>query len=265
MTYDLVVNGAAGRMGRLVSAALRTADLGSIAGCDPAAGSSGGALLLEGEPLPLVDDLCEAVRPGGIVVDFSHPEATELLCLAAERRGAGLVIGTTGQSPAQLERLHGVTARVPVVLSRNFSLGLNRLLQALPAFRVLTHEGFDVECLEAHHRQKRDAPSGTASLLLDALLGPAPGATRVHGRHGPEALRREGEVGVHSLRLGQLAGEHALLLGSDHELLEIRHRALDRTAFVTGVVPAVRFLRDRSPGLYTMLDVMQHAAASSGA
>jgi 4-hydroxy-tetrahydrodipicolinate reductase len=252
----LIVNGAGGRMGRLVASALRAAGLGPLAGCDPAAA---GPLLLPDGELPLVPDLESALEASGVVVDFSHPDATRGLCDVARRRRARLVVGTTGQSEEQLARLREAAREVPVVLSRNFSLGVNRLLQALPQLRVLTHEGFDVECLEAHHRQKRDAPSGTALLLLEALLGEDSSAPRVHGRHGPDALRRDGEVGVHSLRLGQLAGEHALLLASDHELLEIRHRALDRMAFVSGVVPAVRFVKRRPPGLYSMLDVMRNA------
>ena len=123
-------------------------------------------------------------------------------------------------------------------------------------------DGFDVECLEAHHRAKRDAPSGTARALLEALWGPGPTPEVVHGRHGPEAKRQTGEVGVHSLRLGGVTGDHALYFGSDHEVIEIRHRALDRAAFVSGVVPAVRFVRQSTAGLYSMLDVMRDATTA---
>jgi 4-hydroxy-tetrahydrodipicolinate reductase len=195
------------------------------------------------------------------VVDFSRPGATPALLRAVEVRGARLVIGTTGQSAEELEALAAAARQVPVVLARNFSLGLNRLLEVLPALRDLIDKGFDVECLEAHHRGKADAPSGTALVLLAALCGEVPAGRRVHGRHGPQALREPGEVGVHSLRLGQVVGDHALFLGSDHEVIEIRHRALDRGAFVTGVVPAVRFVGARGPGLYSMLDVIRHADA----
>jgi len=257
MSHDLIVNGAAGRMGRLVAASLRRAGLGEVAGCDSGATSP---LVLEGETRPLVDDLVEGLRPGGVGVDFSHPGATEALCRAARHRQARLVIGTTGQSPAELDRLRQAAAHVPVVVARNFSLGINRLLQVLPGLRILRSEGFDVECVEAHHRQKRDAPSGTALLLLEALLGADSQAPRTYGRHGTEATRGQGEVGTHSLRLGQLVGEHVLLFASDHEMLEVRHRALDRQAFVTGVAPAVRFVLVRPAGLYSLLDVMRHAA-----
>ncbi|MFQ5600294.1 MAG: 4-hydroxy-tetrahydrodipicolinate reductase [Candidatus Krumholzibacteriia bacterium] len=253
MSHVLVVNGAAGRMGRLVARELRRTGFTDLAGCDPGAG---GSLVLD--DMPLVEDLVRGIEPGGVVVDFSHASATPALCRAAAARQARLVVGTTGQSVEELRMLEAAAGRVPVVLARNFSLGINRLAQVLPKLRVLTSEGFDVECVEAHHRQKRDAPSGTAQLLLEALFGSDP-PKPVHGRFGSEALREAGEVGVHSLRLGQLPGEHTLLLASEHEVLEIRHRALDRSAFVSGVAPAVRFVQSHPAGLYSMLDVIADA------
>jgi len=249
----LVVNGVAGRMGRLVAGALAQAGLGEVAGCDPAGGSLAG--------IRMVPDLVGGLREGGVVVDFSHPSATSLLVRAARERQARLVVGTTGQDETQLGLLREVAASVPVVLARNFSLGISRILQVLPQLRVLVADGFDVECMEAHHRGKRDAPSGTALALLQTLLGPGDASPRVHGREGRDAARRPGEVGIHSLRQGGLPGEHALVWASDHEVVEIRHRALDRTAFVSGVLPAVRFVRSSPPGLYSMLDVLRHAEA----
>jgi 4-hydroxy-tetrahydrodipicolinate reductase len=258
VSAPIVVSGAAGRMGRLVAGALLEARLGEIAGFDPAATRE---LALPEGSIPIFDDLAAGLAPGGVLVDFSHPGATPALVAAVRARKAKLVVGTTGQSPAELQALRQLATEFPVVLARNFSLGINRLAEVLPALRVLLSDGFDVECMEAHHRRKRDAPSGTALLLLEALLGEVP-ERRVHGRSGAEARRQPGEVGVHSLRLGGVAGEHALLFGSEHEVIEIRHRALDRTAFVSGVVPAVRFVQIQPAGLYSMLDVMRHAAAA---
>ncbi len=257
MKAALVVNGAAGRMGRLVATALRRAGFLDVAGCDPAATPL--ELQLEDGPLPLVESLLETAK-GGIIVDFSHPGVTAVLCAAACERGAKLVVGTTGQSEEDLRRFKEASAHVPVVLARNFSLGIQRLVQALAGFRVLLHDGFEVECLEAHHSGKRDAPSGTALLLLDALLGEETRARRVHGRFGPEARRSPEEVGIHSLRAGGIPGEHTLFLASADEVVEIRHRALGRGAFVSGVVPAVRFVQGSPAGLYSMRDVMGDAS-----
>jgi 4-hydroxy-tetrahydrodipicolinate reductase len=252
----VIVNGAAGRMGRLVASHLRRSGFTGVVGCDQAAS---GTLELEDGPLPLVESLVEGLEPGGVVVDFSHPRATPALVAAATARGARLVVGTTGQSESELTLLREAASRVPVVLSRNFSLGINRMLQALAGFRVLAEDGFDVEVLEAHHSGKRDAPSGTALLLLEALLGEAAQERRVHGRFGAESTRGKGEVGVHSMRAGGLPGEHTLFLASADEVVEIRHRALARSAFVSGVPAAVRFVQHRAPGLYSMLDVMGDA------
>jgi 4-hydroxy-tetrahydrodipicolinate reductase len=254
VNHAVVVIGAAGRMGRLVTAGLRRAGFDDIAGFDPGAP---GPVTIDGETLTLVDDPVAGLAERGVVVDFSHPKATPLLIRAAEARHARLVIGTTGQDAAQMDALRELGAVVPVVLARNFSLGLNRILQILPHVRVLVDDGFDVECVEVHHRQKRDAPSGTALALLEALgTGRAP---TVHGRSGPNTLRGPGEVGVHSVRMGQVVGEHTLYFGGEHEVIEIRHRALDRAAFVSGVAPAVRFAARAPAGFYSMLDVMRDA------
>jgi len=254
---SILVLGAAGRMGKLVATSLRQAALGPVAGYDRAAH---GTLALEDGPLELWEEAVGALTPESVVVDFSHPDATPLLLRAVQERRARLVVGTTGQSPEQMAALRQAAAETAVVVARNFSLGVNRLLQLAAAFRVFIEDGFDVECVETHHRHKRDAPSGTALALLEALgLGTAP---RVDGRTGADALRQPGEVGVHSVRLGAVAGEHALLFGGDHEMIEIRHRALDRAAFVTGVAPAVQFVRRAKPGFYSMLDVMRDAAGS---
>jgi 4-hydroxy-tetrahydrodipicolinate reductase len=251
VSASVVVLGAAGRMGRLVAGALQAARVGTIAGCDPAARED---LRLGAEPLRMARDLLDVLEPQGVIVDFSHADATADLVRGATERNARLVVGTTGQTEAQLAALREVARRTPVVLARNFSLGVNRLLQVLPNLRVLVDDGFDVECIETHHRHKRDAPSGTALALVAALgLEDAP---KQHGRAGRDCARRPGDVGIHSVRMGEIAGEHQLVFGSDHEVVEIRHRALDRAAFVTGVVPAVRFVRRAPAGFYNMLDVM---------
>jgi 4-hydroxy-tetrahydrodipicolinate reductase len=241
-------------MGRLVVPALRRAGFTDVAGCDP---GTSAPLVVEDGPVDLVHDLLEGLAPGGVIVDFSRPSASASLERAAVTLGARLVVGTTGQSAGELACLHRAAERVPVVLGRNFSLGINRIAQVLPELRDLTRRGFDVECIELHHRQKRDAPSGTALLWLEALLGDVR-PSLVHGRSGPDCLRQDGEVGVHSRRLGQIPGEHTLVLASDHEVVEIRHRALDRAAFVSGVPPAVRFVQSQPPGLYDVQDVMRN-------
>ena len=256
----VIVNGAAGRMGRLVATALRQAGIAPVAGHVRPGSACGDTLALADGDLPLVGDLVRDLAPGGVVVDFSHPGAAADLRRAVGERGARLVLGTTGYEDATLAALREAAAEVAVVAARNFSLGLNRLLDVVPSLRILMQDGFDAECLEMHHRDKRDAPSGTALALVEALDA---GAQRQFGRHGADAKRRAGEIGIHALRLGHVVGEHALVFASDHEVIEVRHRALDRAAFVTGVVPAVRFVQRRPAGWYSMLDVIRDVASST--
>jgi 4-hydroxy-tetrahydrodipicolinate reductase len=239
-------------MGRLVIPALRTAGFDAVLGGTRQDRDhldlSDGAVRLTRNP---VEDLA----PSGVLVDFSAAGNTVLLRRAVAERQARLVIGSTGHAATELQEIRDLSRDTAIVMASNFSLGINRLAQSLPALRVLVQEGFEVECVETHHRHKRDAPSGTALLLLDALLGGGP-RELTHGRAGRDLQRQTGEVGVHSLRLGQVPGDHSLFLASDSEVIEIRHRALDRTAFVSGVPPAVRFVQQQSKGLFNMMDVI---------
>ena len=246
-------------MGRLVIPELRKYGFVSLLG---ATRQDIGSLALADGPIALTQMPVEDLSPGGVLVDFSVAGNVALLEKAAEARQARLVIGTTGHAPAELQAIERLASKTAVVLASNFSLGVNRLAQCLPALHVLLQEGFEVECLEAHHRQKRDAPSGTALLLLEALLGAKP-QKMTHGRVGRDLERQEGEVGVHSLRLGQIPGEHSLFLASDSEVIEIRHRALDRAAFVSGVSPAVQFVQQQTTGLFSMTDVIGNASKTT--
>jgi 4-hydroxy-tetrahydrodipicolinate reductase len=257
----VIVLGATGRMGRLVIPALRQAGVSGVLGAtrQPLDG-----LDLADGPVRLTRRPVEDLAPGGVLVDFSAPGNTALLTQAVRARQARLVIGTTGHTASERRSLESLATETAVVLASNFSLGINRLAQVLPELRCLTQQGFQVECVEAHHRHKRDAPSGTAMLLLEALLGGSPQRV-AHGRSGRDLQRQDAEVGIHSLRLGQIVGDHSLLLASDSEVIEIRHRALDRAAFVSGVPPAVRFVQQRPPGLFEMTDVIgnEHADTST--
>jgi 4-hydroxy-tetrahydrodipicolinate reductase len=239
-------------MGRLVIPALRQAGVDGVLGASRQERES---LDLADGPVPLTRRPVEDLAPGGVLVDFSAPGSTSMLVEAVRTRQARLVIGTTGHTPDERRSLEELAHQTPLVWASNFSLGINRLAQVLPELRPLTQQGFQVECVEAHHQHKRDAPSGTANLLLEALLG-GPPALVTHGRAGRDLHRQPGEVGVHSLRLGQIVGDHSLFLASDSEVIEIRHRALDRAAFVSGVPPAVRFVQQRTSGLFDMTDVI---------
>lgn len=236
----IVLHGAGGRMGQAVSRAAAERDI------EIAAAVGRGA------------DLKAAVRSGDVVVDFSLPEATERVLAAVTETGRPLVLGTTGHASADRERLRSMAALVPCVWTGNFSIGVNLLFHLVGlAARRLPQE-YQVELVELHHQRKQDAPSGTASRLLEIVLaerGLPEGAAR-HGRVGVVGPRSATEVGVHALRLGDVVGEHTVYFAGPGERLELTHRASSRQVFAEGALRAAQWLLGRSPGLYDMQDVL---------
>jgi len=252
----VTIIGAAGRMGReLCRAALQTDGMELAGGTVEADTPELGADLGE---------LCGAGRTGvtateappedaGVLIEFTTPEAT------VEHLSYGLphVIGTTGLSEEQLAEVEEAAQNAPIVLAPNMSVGVN-LLREVVRDLAAKLEGYDIEVVEAHHRHKKDAPSGTALFLARAA---AEGRERsledvaVHGREG-FSPREPGEIGIHALRGGAVVGEHRLVFYSDGEEVEVVHRALSRRTFADGALRAARFAAGAEPGLYGMADVL---------
>jgi 4-hydroxy-tetrahydrodipicolinate reductase len=205
--------------------------------------------------LELVLATCDAI------IDFSAPVgSTALARAAAAHGGPTLVIGTTGFSAEEEAVIAQAAASIAIVKSGNFSLGVN-LLAALveDAARRLPAEAWDIEVLEAHHRRKVDAPSGTALLLGEAAArgrGVDLPAVSERGRDGLTGPRSEGAIGFVSLRAGGLVGEHSVILASEEEVLTLSHSARDRRLFARGAVAAALWAHDKSAGLYDMRDVL---------
>jgi 4-hydroxy-tetrahydrodipicolinate reductase len=240
MPLKIMLNGARGRMGRAVAAAAAEMDVIVAASTD------------------VGDDIRAAVASVDAIVDFSSPQATAGLIEAAAERAKPLVIGTTGHSPEEKARLLRLAGRVPCVWTGNFSIGVN-LLYALTrrAARALGPD-FDVEITEMHHRLKKDAPSGTASRLLEIVLEERNldrSAVR-HGRQGITGERAQAEVAVHSLRGGDVVGDHTVMFAGAGERLELTHRASDRAVFARGALRAAQWAVSRPPGVYDMQDVL---------
>lgn len=169
-----------------------------------------------------------------VIVDFSSPSAVPKTVELCRKYSAGLVIGTTALKEEHLQLLRELSREVPVVQSYNFSIGVNVLLKFLADLSKVLSD-WDVEIVEAHHRFKKDAPSGTAILLKNAV-----------GR----------EVPIHSLRLGGIPGDHVVVFGNVGEVIEIKHRAISRTVFALGALKAAEFVCGRKPGFYTFKDVL---------
>ena len=189
------------------------------------------------------------------IIDFSYPGNLENTLARAEDAASAVILGTTGLTAEQVERVRAAARRVPVVFDANFSLGVAVLRKALAQVGPLLLKcGFDAEIVETHHNRKVDAPSGTAKALLRAI-DPAGDYAPVHGREGFTGARGK-EIGIHAVRGGTVAGEHRALFFGEDETLEFRHSAASRRIFAAGAVRALDFAVGRAPGLYRVDDVL---------
>jgi len=253
----VAIIGAAGRMGReLCRAALETGGIELVGGTEGSGSPALGADLGE---------LCGAGRIGvaatedppdeaEVLVEFTIPEATTQHL----SYGKTHVIGTTGLSGEQHAKLEEAARSVPIVLAPNMSVGVNLLREVVRDLSAKLGSGYDIEIVEAHHRNKKDAPSGTALLLARAAAegrGQDLDEIAVYGREGVSP-REEGEIGIHALRGGAVVGEHRLIFYSEGEEVEVVHRALSRRTFADGAMRAAKFAADAGPGLYSMRDVL---------
>jgi 4-hydroxy-tetrahydrodipicolinate reductase len=246
----LGVNGATGRMGRAVAATAAERDDVTVAfGIDVDTGGDPGVPLYE--PSAATDALAE--HDPDAVVDFTVPAATVELARDCAAAGVPLVVGTTGFEDDGMAILREVSGTVPVLKATNFSRGIQAFLRALgPALEALP--GYDVEVTETHHNRKRDAPSGTATTILETISEHRD-FEAVYGREGVQP-RGDDEVGVLVRRAGDVRGEHEVLLADNDEVLTLGHRAQDRGVFAAGAVDAAAWVADRDPGWYGFADVV---------
>jgi 4-hydroxy-tetrahydrodipicolinate reductase len=233
--------GAKGRMGQAITAAAEAADAVIVAGLD------------QGDDFTKEIDACE------VVVDFSHPSVTDEICRVCLGAGKPLVVGTTGHSDDERALLEKTSKSLPMVLSPNFSVGVNALFWLTRKATELLGEDFDLEIVEAHHRLKKDAPSGTAKKLAEILCEARKlnyAKNVAHGREGLVGERPTAEIGVHSIRGGDVVGDHTVTFAGRGERLELTHRASSRETFAAGALRAASWIVGRSPGLYSMEDVL---------
>jgi len=259
----LAVNGACGRMGSMVvrlAAADAQVRLGAAidAADHPRLGEDIGTLAGLDSPLGVLlsDDLDSEAD---VMIDFSNP-AGAMRCLetCVERR-IPLVIGTTGLDERQAAKVRSAAKIIPVVLTPNMSVGVNLLLKIVGDVAKALGREYDVEIVETHHRFKKDAPSGTALKLAEAIAkatGRDIEKDAVYGRHGALCERRAGEIGIHAVRAGDVVGEHTVTFAALGERVELAHKVSSRETFARGALRAAKFLLARKPGLYSMLDVL---------
>jgi 4-hydroxy-tetrahydrodipicolinate reductase len=260
MPLDLIMHGAAGRMGRtILDLAAADPSFAIVAGVDRQAGALRELGVASDAPLLTA----VPARTGAVVIDFSHHSAFAALSRHCAEHGMGLVSGTTGIAPAELDRALGEAAKRTAVLSApNMAIGVNVVFLMAGKLAKALGPDYDIEIVEAHHNQKVDAPSGTALGLADAILG-ATGRTRadlVHGREGQTGARRKGEIGMHALRLGDVVGDHTAYFVGGGERIVLGHVAHSRDIFARGALRAAAYigaaLAAGRTGRYAMADVL---------
>ncbi|MQT26078.1 4-hydroxy-tetrahydrodipicolinate reductase [Pseudomonas helleri] len=262
----IAVMGAAGRMGKtLIDAVQQRSPLCGLTAAIVRPGSSligadAGELVSLGQlGVPLSSDLQAVVDDFDVLIDFTLPEVMLKNLEICRQSGKAMVIGTTGLSPAQKQLLAEAGKDIPIVFAANFSVGVNLSLKLLDMAARVMGEDADIEIIEAHHRHKIDAPSGTAlrmgEVIADAL-GRDLQKVAVYGREGHTGARERETIGFATVRGGDVVGDHTVLFATEGERLEITHKASSRMTFAKGAVRAALWLKGREPGLFDMQDVL---------
>ena len=262
---NAIIVGAAGRMGRMVLHAIQNAEgircTGAVeAAGNPSLGQDAGAVAGLGElKVRIEDDLKSVIQKGAVVIDFTAAEASLKNMEIAAQLHKPMVVGSTGFSPQQMEKVKQLVKGFPCVLAPNMSVGVNLMFKVVEQVAKVLGQDYDCEIIEAHHRMKKDAPSGTALRLGEIIaksLGRKLAEVGVYGRKGLIGERSKEEIGMHAIRAGDIVGEHTVIFGGMGERIEITHRAHTRDTFAQGAIRAAKWVVNQKPGLYDMGDVL---------
>ncbi|MDD1699895.1 MAG: 4-hydroxy-tetrahydrodipicolinate reductase [Methanoregula sp.] len=247
----VVVCGAFGRMGQTIGRMVNeSSDLELVGGIDLKPGSFFGTDIVESKN---AEAFLQRARPD-VLIDFTIANAAVGNVKMAARNKVALVVGTTGFTNEQKTEMEkAIQGTVPAVISSNFSVGVNIFWQLLRDAGKLLKD-YDIEVIEAHHRNKKDAPSGTAKTILQILDEEAGLRKKIYGREG--MTERKDEIGVHVIRGGDIVGDHKVLFSKNFETIELSHRAYDRSVFANGALHAARWVVGKNPGIYGMKDVL---------
>ncbi|TMH11584.1 MAG: 4-hydroxy-tetrahydrodipicolinate reductase [Betaproteobacteria bacterium] len=260
----IAVAGASGRMGRMLIEAVSAADDLVLVGALDVSGSAAigqDASAFLGQPcgVAIGADLQAGLANAQVLIDFTRPEGTLAHLAACRRLGVKMVIGTTGFSDAQKAQIAEHAGHIAVMMAPNMSVGVNVMLKLLDTAARALGDGFDIEVIEAHHRHKVDAPSGTALQMgevLAAALGRDLKACAVYGREGVTGERDPSTIGFATVRGGDIVGDHTVLFAGTGERVEITHKASSRATFAQGALRAARFLATQRQGLFGMNEVL---------
>ena len=260
----VAVAGASGRMGRMLIEALRASDDMVLAGAldvaaSPAIGSDATAFLGHASGVAITADLRTGLKDADVLIDFTRPEGTLAHLALCCELGVKAVIGTTGFTEPQKAEIAACAQRTALVMAPNMSVGVNVTLKLLQMAAKAMATGYDIEIIEAHHRHKVDAPSGTA-LKMGEVIADALGRDlkdcAVYAREGVTGERDPSSIGFATIRGGDIVGDHTVLFAGIGERIEITHKSSSRATYAQGSLRAVRFLADRKTGMFDMFDVL---------
>lgn len=246
----IILNGACGRMGGVVSkCVLKRDDCKIVCGVDVYAS--------EQKSFPVVDDFKKIDEDADVIIDFSNPSSLDSMLSYAKDKNIPVVVCTTGFSKTQVDQIKQTSEYIPIFYSGNMSLGINLLIELSKKISNVLGKSFDIEIVEKHHNQKIDAPSGTALMIADALSSTMDEAPAyVYDRHSYRKVRSNNEIGIHSVRGGTIVGEHEVIFAGHDEVLKICHIAQSKEIFASGAINAAIFLSEKTKGLYEMSDMI---------
>ncbi|MEO3714599.1 4-hydroxy-tetrahydrodipicolinate reductase [Roseateles flavus] len=264
MSVRIAIAGASGRMGRmLIEAVLQSPDCQLSGALDrPGSlllGQDAGGFLGRESGVRVTDDLRAGLQGAQVLIDFTRPEGTLAHLALCEELGVAMVIGTTGFEPEQKARIAAGAQKIGIMMAPNMSVGVNVVLKLLDMAARALNEGYDIEIVEAHHRHKVDAPSGTALKMGEVVaqaLGRDLKSCAVYGREGVTGERDPSTIGFATVRGGDIIGDHTVLFAGTGERIEISHKSSSRATYAQGSLRAARFLARSGPGLYDMDDVL---------
>jgi len=260
----LTIAGASGRMGRmLIETVLQSPDCqlaGALDRADSAAlGLDASAFLGRSSGVLITQDVRVGLLSADVLIDFTRPEGTLAHLAICRELGVKAVIGTTGFDPEQMVQVRAMATDIGIVMAPNMSVGVNVVMRLLDTAARALSEGYDIEIIEAHHRHKVDAPSGTALKMGEVVaeaLGRDLKTCAVYGREGVTGERDPSTIGFVTIRGGDIVGDHTVLFAGTGERIEITHKSSSRLTYAQGSLRAARFLTSRGAGLYDMNDVL---------
>ncbi len=264
MNYRVAIAGASGRMGQMLVDAVRAADDFTLAGALDIAGSASigldaGAYAGQVTGISITADLRDGLKNCQSLIDFTRPEGTLEHLKVCRELGVAAVIGTTGFTESQKAEIAAIAKDIAIVMAPNMSVGVNVTLKLLEMAAKALSSGYDIEIIEAHHRHKVDAPSGTALKMGEVIanaLGRDLKDCAVYAREGVTGERDPSSIGFATIRGGDIVGDHTVLFAGTGERIEISHKSSSRATYAQGSLRAVRFVAQRQTGLFDMADVL---------